>query len=77
MKKKKENKTKKEYVETYVAGNFYSFQIYRIEDAAHRVFYTAHPVNHGGTRNADTLEEVKRLVDAEVPIINDFLAKTR
>ena len=77
MRKRKENKSTKEYLYTYCTGGYYQFKVYKITDAAHQVYYVGHPVSHGGTKLADTEEELKRLLDTEVPILNDWLAKIR
>lgn len=61
----------------HIAGDFYQFRIYKITDAAHQVYYVGNPVDHGGTKIADTEEELKKLLESEVPILNDFLAKVR
>lgn len=70
-------KASKTYLYTYSTGGFYQFKIYRIEDAAHQVYYVGSPVGHGGTKLADTIEELLPQLDAEVPILNDFLSKVR
>ena len=77
MPQRKRNKSSKEYLYTYSTGGFYQFRIYKITDAAHQVYYVGSPVSHGGTKLADTEEELKKLLDAEVPILNDFLSKVR
>ena len=77
MRQRKRNKATKEFLHIYIAGDFYQFRIYKITDAAHQVFYTGNPVSHGGTKLADTLEELYKQLDSEVPILNDFLSKVR
>ena len=77
MPQRKRNKATKEFLHIYIAGDFYQFRIYKITDAAHQVFYTGNPVSHGGTKLADTLEELYKQLDSEVPILNDFLSKVR
>lgn len=77
MSQRKRNKATKEYLYTYSTGGFYQFNIYRVEDAAHQVYYIGSPVSHGGTKLADTIEELLPQLDAEVPILNDFLSKIR
>ena len=75
MRQRKRNSCSKEFLYTYSAGGFYQFNVYKITDAAHQVYYAGHPVAHGGTQLADTEEELKALLDKEVPILNDFLSK--
>ena len=69
------SKVKKEFLYVYCVGGYYQFNIYRIEDAAHQVYFVGHPITHGGTRLADTEAELKVLLEEEVPILNDFLSK--
>lgn len=75
MRQRKRNSCSKEYLYTYCTGGFYQFNVYKITDAAHQVYYVGHPVSHGGTKLADTEEELKKLLDSEVPILNDWLSK--
>lgn len=77
MRQRKENKATKEFLHIHIAGDFYQFRIYKITDAAHQVYYVGTPVDHGGTKLADTLEDLYKQLDAEVPILNDFLSKVR
>lgn len=77
MQQRKENKATKEYLYTYCAGGFYPFNVCRITDAAHHVYYVGERINYGGTVIADTEEEVKQKLEAEVPLINDFWSKIR
>jgi hypothetical protein len=80
MRKKKEKVRRvatKTYLYTTCVGGFYQFKVFKVEDAAHQVYYIGNPLGHGGTRIADTEEELKKLLEAEVPIINDFLSKVR
>lgn len=68
---------KKEFVCSTILGDYYSWNIYKITDAHKQIWYIAEPVNHGATRLGDTLEEVKAKLEADVPILNRFLQKTR
>ena len=70
-------KLTKTYLYTLCVGDFYQFNVYRITDAAHQVYYMGTPLGHGGTKTADTEEELKKKLEALVPIINDFLSKVR
>lgn len=78
MRKKKEKVRRtatKTYLYTTCVGGFYQFNVYKVVDAAHQVYYIGSPVGHGGTRLADTEEDLKKQLEAEVPILNDFLSK--
>lgn len=71
------SQVKKEFLRTVIVGGFYYFNLFKIEDAAHQVYYVGERINRGGTVIGDTEQDVIRQLEAEVPIINDFLAKTR
>lgn len=68
-------KLTKTYLYDYIAGGFYRFRVFKIEDAHHYVYFMGTPVSHGGTKIADSEAELKALLDAQVPVINDFLSK--
>lgn len=70
-------KAKKEFMYSIIVGGYYAFNVYKVTDAAKQVYYIGSPQGHGGTRLADTEEELKKLLEAEVPIINDWLSKIR
>lgn len=60
-----------------IVGDYYPFNIYKVTDAANQVYYIGSPQGHGGTKIADTVEELKKELEKEVPIINDWLAKVK
>jgi len=70
-------KAKKEFMYSIIVGDYYAFNIYKVTDAAHQVYYIGNPQGHGATQIADTEAELKKLLEAEVPIINDFLSKVK
>lgn len=70
-------KAKKEFLYTIIVGDYYAFKVFKVTDAARQVYYIGTPQGHGGTRLADTEEELKKLLEAEVPIINDWLSKVK
>lgn len=70
-------KAKKEFLYTIIVGDCYTFRVFRVTDAAKQVYYIGERTNHGGTRLADTEEELKKLLEADVPIINDWLSKVK
>lgn len=68
----------KTYQYTVCVGGFYQFNVYKVVDAAHQVWYIGEPLGpHGATMLGDTEEELRAKLEAEVPIINDFIRKTR
>lgn len=75
--KREYRRATKEFMYSIIVGDYYAFNVYKITDAAKQVYYIGNPVNHGGTQIADTEEELKKLLEAEVPILNDFLAKVK
>lgn len=77
MPQRKRNKATKEFLHIHIAGDFYQFRIYKVTDAAHQVYYIGSPVSHGGTKLADTLEELYNQLDAEAPILNSWLDKVK
>lgn len=70
-------KAKKEFLYSIIVGDYYAFNVYKVTDAAKQVYYIGSPQGHGGTRLADTEAELKKLLEAEVPILNDWLSKVK
>jgi len=62
----------KTYLYDIIVGDFYVFKVFRIEDAAHQVYYVGERTNHGGTVLADKLEDIKPQLEAQVPLIKRF-----
>ncbi len=77
VRKREYRKATKEFMYSIIVGDYYAFNVFRITDAAKQIYFVGSPQGHGGTRIADTEEELKKLLEAEVPIINDFLAKVK
>ena len=53
------------------------WKVYRIEDAAHQVYYVGERTNHGGTVLADKEEDIRPQLERQVKWINEFLAKVK
>lgn len=70
-------KATKEFLRTIIVGDFYVFRLFKVTDAAKQVYYIGSRTNHGGTVIADTEEEVIKKLEAQVPLINQFLEKTK
>lgn len=64
-------------IDTVIVGDYYMFKRYKIIDGIGQVYYVASPVGRGGTRLADTLEDLMPQLEAEVPILNSFLKRVR
>lgn len=74
---RKYRKAKKEFMYSIIVGDYYAFKIYKVTDAALNIYYIGSPQGHGGTQIADTEAELKKLLEAEVPILNSWLGKVR
>lgn len=74
---KEYRRAKKEFLYTIIVGDYYAFKVFRVTDAANQVYYIGSPQGHGGTRLADTEEELKKELEKEVPILNSWLAKVK
>jgi len=57
--------------------DFYSWNVYRITDAAHQVYYMVTPQGHGGTVLADKEEDIRPQLEKQVAILNDWLSKIK
>ena len=77
MRQRKRNSITKTYLHTTSVGGFYSFKIYEVVDAGGNVWYIGEPVGHGGTKVADTIEELRAKLELQVEPLNRFLSKTR
>ena len=58
-----------------IAGNFYTFTVYKITSATGQVFYIAEPRGVGATRCANTEEELQKQLDQDVKMMN-LISKT-
>lgn len=77
MPQRKRNKLTKEFLRLIIAGDFYQFKLFKVTDAAHQVYYVGERINRGGTVIGDTEQDVVRQLEAQVPLIKQFLEKTR
>ena len=77
MRQRKRNRATKEFLRFITVGNFYKFKLFKITDAAHQVYYVGERINRGGTVIGDTEADVQRQLEAQVPLINRFLEKTK
>lgn len=68
---------KKEYLHTICVGGFYNFNVYKVTDAGKQVWYIGEPVGHGGTKVADTEEELRAKLELQVEPLNNFLRRLR
>ena len=59
-----------------IAGNFYTFTVYKITGATGNSFFIAEPQGIGATRCALTQEDLQKQLDADVPMMN-LIARER
>ena len=60
-----------------IVGDFFQFKLFKVTDAAHQVYYIGERTNRGGTVIGDTEEDVQKQLEAQVPLIKQFLEKTK
>ena len=77
MQQRKRNRATKEFLRFIIVGNFYKFKLFKITDAVHQVYYVGERIDRGGTVIGDTEADVQRQLEAQVPLINRFLEKTK
>ena len=54
-----------------ISGNFYTYTLYKITDCKGNFFYIAEPKGMiGATRSASTIEELQKILDADVAMLN-------
>jgi hypothetical protein len=71
------SKVTKEFLRTIIVGDFFMFKLFRVTDAAKQVYYIGERTNRGGTVIGDTEQDVVRQLEAQVPLIKQFLEKTK
>lgn len=57
---------KKEFVCSTILGDYYSWNIYKITDARNQIWFVAEPTIPSATRIADTIEELKGILEKDV-----------
>lgn len=70
-------KLTKTYLYNISVGGFYQFKIFEIVDARKQVYYIGEPVARGGTKIADTVEELLEKLKAQVPLLNKYVEQKR
>lgn len=60
-----------------ISGNFYQYTAYRITDAKGGIFYLAEPIGMGATRNATTIEELQKIIDHDVKMLNHIVRESK
>jgi len=70
-------KLTKTYLYNITVGGFYQFKVFKVVDAHYQIYYIGEPVGRGGTKLADTIEELRAKLETEVPLLNKYAGKTR
>lgn len=77
MSRKEKRTIKKEYLYNIIVGDYYTYKVYKITDAALQVYFVAHPVEHGGTVLADREQDIRPQLERQAVILNDWLSKIK
>ena len=67
----------KTYLYDIILGGFYTWRVFKIEDAHHQVYYVGERTNHGATVLADKEEDIKPQLERQIKWLNEFWAKIR
>lgn len=70
-------KLTKTYLYNITVGEFYGFRLYQVVDAQKNIYYIGEPVDRGATKTADTIKELREKLEAQVPLLNNFLRRVR
>ncbi len=62
----------KNHLYNILVGGLYEFRIFEVTDAAKQKYYIGSPVGRGGTKTADTLEELRNKLEMQVEPLNRF-----
>ena len=65
-------KITKNHLYNILVGQVYEFQIFEVIDAAKQKYYIGSPVGRGGTKTADTIEELHKKLEMQVEPLNRF-----
>ena len=68
----------KTFEKTVCVGNFYTYNIYKIVDGNWQIYYQAESVdNKGVTRLAESVEELKCMLENDAIMLNRYYIKVR
>lgn len=62
----------KNHLYNILVGGLYEFQIFEVIDARKQTYYIGTPVKRGGTKTADTIEELRQQLEMQVEPLNKF-----
>ena len=67
----------KTFEQQITVGNFYCYNVFKIVDGNWQIYYQAEPIGKGVTRIGETIEELRRILEADVKTLNEFYIKVR
>lgn len=70
-------KITKTQVDFWCFAGYYQYKIFKVVDAHKQVWYIAEPAIPSATRTADTLEELRAKVAADIPRLIRFRTRVR
>lgn len=70
-------KLTKTYLYNITVGGFYQFRVFQVVDAHKQVYFIGEPVDRGGTKLADTFEELKEKLKAQLPLLNKYAINSK
>lgn len=70
-------KLTKTYLYNITVGGWYQFQVFLVVDAHKQRYFIGEPVGRGGTKIADTVPELHKLLEAQVPMLNKYTERAR
>ena len=70
-------KATKTYLYDIIVGGYYVFKVYKVEDAAHQIYYVGERTNHGATVLADKEQDIRPQLERQVKWLNEFWAKVK
>lgn len=59
----------KTQIDFWCFESYYQYKIFKVVDGHKQVYYIAEPVIPSATRLGDTLEELKKKVEADIPLL--------
>lgn len=70
-------KLTKTQIDFWCFAGYYQYRIFKVVDAHKQIWYIAEPAIPSATRLADTLEELRAKVEADIPKLIQFGIRVR
>lgn len=67
----------KNYLYNICVGGFYQFKIFQVVDGQKQMYYIGEPVKDGVTNTAEKIEDLRKQLDAQVPLLNSFMRRVK